>query len=231
MKSIYVIKSSVLMCISSLALVLGLASYPSISLAYTNQVQVNVKLENQLSKLVAQVLKSTEQALSLAKDNSEDSFKYVQGAIVAVQNIENMLSADTHANSKSPVLSGNSKEYWFLYPGVDNALFNNNAEYPTLNQKLKSGVLYRGNLTSEPINFTAYFDFAFAKASLLTAKDAFTVQHTQEAIRSLRRVFEAVYISPDFLIATQNIQFQLNNYFNRSKYDDLQGLYLLSALG
>ena len=204
MKEMLAIKSNVVMCLSGLGLVFSLSSYPTASLAYSHQVQVNTQLEDQVSKLVVQVLKSTEDALPLVKDNSSSSLMHVQDALVAIREIESLLSPDTHVKSKSPNVVGNIKEYWFLYPRIDDVIFENILEFPTLIQKYRTGVLYQGNIISKPIDFTAYFDYAFAKASLLTAKDALTVEHTREAISSLRWVFEAVYISPNFMISQQS---------------------------
>ena len=58
-------------------------------------------------------------------------------------------------------------------------------------------MLYKGNLQSEE----AWFDYTFAKASLVTVREAIHAGHSVEAMSNLKRVFEAIYLSPEFNVS------------------------------
>ncbi len=161
---------------------------------------------NTVSDLVENILKSTEDALSRVEANPRSSLLYVKNAINTIDKLKNELSHDTHVENKSPLIVNGSKEYWFIYPPVNKEVLHNKAKFPTIYAKLKNGIIYQGNNNKQNNIHTAYFDYAFAKASLLTAREALVANNTREAISSLRWVFEAIYMNPDFYITDLNLR-------------------------
>ena len=63
---------------------------------------------------------------------------------------------------------------------------------------MKSGILYKG---VEPKSNNAYFDYAFAYASLKMAHEALTIKGFDHARTSLLWVFDAIYMQPGFNVA------------------------------
>jgi hypothetical protein len=159
--------------------------------------------ESIIDTLVWDVLKNTELSLSLVESNAQDSLQHVENALASIREIKKQLSADTHIDNKSPLVVGESKEYWFLYPRLSEDILNNKVNFPTLHSKLESGIVYRGksDSTSKNEEVATYFDYAFAYASLKMAREALTVTNYREAKSTLTWVFDAIYISPDFYVA------------------------------
>ncbi len=179
--------------------------YSSITFANNNVSDKNISNSSEnVESLVSDILKDTEASLALVESNSETSLKHVNNALTLIKEIKKELSPDTHAESKSPLKINNTKEYWFIYPRVSENIINNSEIFPTLHSKFNTNILYRGDKHGIKTNkfktnkLSAYFDYAFAYASLITAKEALIANNYQEAKSSLRWVFEAVYINPDF---------------------------------
>ena len=168
----------------------------------------NAEVQNSNEELVTNVLHSAEKSLPLVENNTTAALQFVEEALESVDTLKDNVSKNTHKASKSPLVLNDSKEYWFLYPQVDKAILNNEIDFPILNSKYLSGVLYRGENGKN--NNYAYFDHAFASASLLTAKDALKANEYERAKIALKWVFEAVYITPDFLISTNEHNLQNN---------------------
>ena len=89
------------------------------------------------------------------------------------------------------------------YPQVNLEKIVQDGMLPTLDYKLNPQITYQGSEMAEAMDAnTAYFDFTLAKASLMTARDAIKVDHDLETLANLRRVFEAVYVNPEFEVAS-----------------------------
>lgn len=173
--------------------------------------------ENSIDTLVWEVLKSTERSLSLVESNTQDSLEHVENALASISEIKNQLSADTHIDNKTPLVVGESQEYWFLYPRISEDIMNNKIDFPTLHSKVESGIIYRGdfpNKTQNEEEVATYFDYAFAYASLKMAREALTVTNYREAKSSLAWVFDAIYISPDFYVAQYGDKVKIDNLLN-----------------
>ncbi|NNC68017.1 MAG: hypothetical protein HKN83_08295 [Gammaproteobacteria bacterium] len=173
------------------------------------------KMTSHIDVLVKDVLKNTEQSLSLVETNSWDSLQHVENALASIREIKSQLSPNTHVEAKSSLVLNDSKEYWFKYPRVDDQLLNSKDDFPTLHSKFQSGILYRseGNKNSQD-EIAAYFDYAFAYASLITAREALTAKNYREATSSLKWVFEAVYLNPDFNVVEHNNEIMIDKLLN-----------------
>ncbi len=168
-----------------------------------------------IDTLVKDVLKNTEQSLSLVESNAWDSLQHVENALASIREIKNQLSPDTHVDSKSPLIVEGSKEYWFKYPQVSVDILINKDSFPTLHSKYKSGILYHGEAVKQSQDeITAYFDYAFAYASLKMAREALNVNNYREATSTLKWVFEAVYLNPDFYVAEHKNKFMIDKLLN-----------------
>ena len=174
--------------------------------------------KNTIEILVKDTIKNTEKSLLVIESDSITAQHYLDEALKSIKHLRDILSPDTHAEYKSPIILDSSKEYWFTYPQVSNHIFENEQDFPTIHSKLNSEILYRGignnNLDKDLNEQSAFFDYAFAHASLLSAKDAIKSDNHREAKRALKRVFEAIYISPDFLITKYDHKFKIDNLLN-----------------
>ncbi len=167
-----------------------------------------------VDELVENILKSTEDALVNVESNPQSSLLSVKKAITKVEMLKDQLSHDTHAENKSPLIINGSKEYWFIYPPVSNDVLQDKTTFPTIYSKLKNGIMYQGNNNKQNDSSAAYFDYAFAKASLLTAREALVAENTREAISSLKWVFEAIYMNPNFYVADLNDALMIDKLIN-----------------
>ena len=166
---------------------------------------------NSVENLVTEVVHNAEKSLPLVDSDTTAALQHVEEALKLVNSIKENISRDTHAEAKSPLVHEESKEYWYLYPRVDKKILSNKADFPMLHSKYSSGVLYKGESDKKTQNDSyAYFDYAFAYASLLTAKDALQANELLRAKIALKWVFEAVYITPEFLISKHDQQLQDN---------------------
>lgn len=190
----------------------GIADAHNDSIAKHN---VTSKIDN----LVKDVLKNTEQSLSLVGTNSWDSLQHVENALSSLLEIKSHLSPNTHVEAKSPLIVNESQEYWFKYPQVDYKLLSSKDELPTLHSKYQSGILYRSNGGKDSDNeVSAYFDYAFAYASLITAREALTANNDREARSSLKWVFEAVYLNPHFNVVEHKNEIMTDQLLNMQGY-------------
>ncbi len=173
--------------------------------------------KDNVEQLVEQVLVNVETSLAEVESNTARSLSHVEKALSGIKAIKADLSPDTHAELKSPLMIDESKEYWFIYPRLNGEVLANKEKFPTLHGKFESGILYQGaEANVERVNDTAaYFDYAFAYASLITAREALVAENYREARSSLKWVFESIYVNPDFFVA---------EYDNKLKIDKLQNL-------
>ena len=183
------------------------------------------KNHDSVENLISGIIKKAEKSVPIVDIDREAALQYVEEALVSVKQIKTKLSDDTHAEAKSPLLSEESKEYWFVYPRVNKNILSNASDFPILNAKYSSGVLYRGDSEDKVANQGyAYFDYPFAYASLKTAKDALQANELKRAKIAIKWVFEAVYITPDFLISI-NDQKQENSEANIESFININGGY------
>ncbi len=207
MKSPYLISISKLISLFLLVLILPFTVQAEIHKKNITDNPIDIHTVN---ILVENILKETEAALRQVESEPSVSLEHVVSAIATVHSLKRQLSPDTHVENKSPLVVNNSKEYWFTYPSVRKEVINNKAMFPTIHSKFKSGILYQGSEDQ----FSAYFDYAFAHASLITAREAIVANNTREAISSLKWVFEAIYVSPDFYVAELEDAVLMDKLFN-----------------
>lgn len=202
--------------ITNLLCVLTILVLPTLSfadIANKNQVQTSLNIEADI--LVKDVLKNTESSLSLVESNRLKSLQHVEAALDSVRELKNVLSPDTHVETKSPLVLDELNEYWFMYPRVSNEILTNKHTFPTLHSKIESEILYIGDDNSAlKDQMAAYFDYAFAYASLITAREAIIAKNYREATSSLSWVFHAIYINPDFNVAEYDRKLKLDNLLN-----------------
>ncbi|MGH1536429.1 MAG: hypothetical protein ACRBDX_00010 [Gammaproteobacteria bacterium] len=183
------------------SLILMLVPLSSMAGEHKQSISKNT-IASSIDVLVKDVLKNTEQSLALVESDASNSLQYVENAIASLREIKSQLSRDTHIEAKSPLIVAGSKEYWFKYPQVNAELLNDKDSLPTLHSKFKSGALYNGEEVNQSKNqVAAYFDYAFAYASLKMARESLMVNNEREAKSTLTWVFTAVYLNPDFFVA------------------------------
>lgn len=192
---------------------------PQIGVASTSQTQTDAKnyvTENSVDYLITKVIKSAEKSYPLLENDMQAALPYVNRAITSIRGIKEELAKDTHAKAKSPLIIDNSKEYWFIYPKVNSNLFENQSDFPMLTSKFNTGILYHGTkqASKNENKANAYFDYAFAYASLKTARDAIQSNKLREAKIALRWVFEAVYINPEYLISNLDRKMKIDTTIN-----------------
>ncbi|MFK7793997.1 MAG: hypothetical protein AB8B89_01485 [Gammaproteobacteria bacterium] len=146
---------------------------------------------------VNSVLEETENAITAIRVNPSTSLASVEQAIKGIELIEDSYAHKTvtHTDSKYNTEIANSYEHF--YPRLDEETLKNVNSMPTLSYKIESDIVYKGS--NQDLHSThAFFDYTFAKASLISAKNALKGDDSLEAMSNLRRVFEAVYLAPDF---------------------------------
>lgn len=154
-----------------------------------------------VSNMVIATLVHTEEAIALLRINSDSAKAKVSEALTSIKNIDAHYEHNTVASLQKQGSTVTATDYQHYYPRVDLHLLSNKQELPTLNYKLNSDIVYQGNAGSVGEQNTLYFDYTFAKASLVTARDAIDADHALEAMANLRRVFEAIYVNPDFNVS------------------------------
>ena len=183
------------------------------------------KKHNTVENSVTEIIRSVEKSLPLVEKDVNAAIQHIEVALESVNNIKESFSKDTHVEEKSPLVLKENKEYWFSYPRVDKRILKNNVDFPVLNSKYESEVLYKGNAVMNTQNDNyAYFDYPFAYASLQTAKDALESNEIVRAKIALKWVFEAVYITPDFLISKHG-QGQQDNKLHIDSLINIKGDY------
>ena len=177
--------------LTALALISAVV-FVNVSFAQTKD---NLSAEHELPQLVNNVLLDTEQAIAMLRIDRDQSLDLVNQALATIKTLESSFSVNTITNSEK----GNTHSHNHFYPKVDLTELQKDQTLPTLTYKLESDILYQGTDKGD----SAFFDYTFAKASLVTAKDAIKVDHDLEAMSNLRRVFEAIYLTPEFEVTDQ----------------------------
>ena len=156
------------------------------------------------SNLVINAMVLTEEAIALLRINPDSSKTKIEQALTLIKDLDSYYTRHTVATLEkqgSTVVAASYKHY---YPKVDLSLLHNKHELPTLSYKLKSNIVYHGDESKQSSSDGMYFDYTFAKASLITARDAINADHSLEAMANLRRVFEAIYVDPYFNVSANN---------------------------
>ena len=152
--------------------------------------------KSQLPHKVNQVLTDTEDAMAMLRIDPDKSYQLVKNALSNIEQIESAFNVKTISEEKGK----QAVSYKHFYPRVDIELLQKEQTLPTLTYKLESDIVYKGN---DKDLQNAYFDYSFAKASLATARDAIRADHSLEAMSNLRRVFEAIYVDPEFKVVDE----------------------------
>ncbi len=143
------------------------------------------------------VLMLTETAIEKLESDPQAALNHVVSALNMIHLIESSFSHNTLTELSSEKSAGTSASHTHYFPRLDVDEISNSSDLPTLSNKIKSDILYDGNNASGE----AWFDYTFAKASLVTVREAINADHSEEAMRNLKRVFEAIYIAPEFNVS------------------------------
>ena len=157
-----------------------------------------------VENMVIDTLVTTEEAMAILRINPDSAKDKVKHALTLIKDIDAHFEHNTVASLKEKDSTVMASNYQHFYPQVDLQLLSNEQELPTLNYKLESDIVYRGEQTKRDADKDLYFDYTYAKASLVTARDAIDADHALEAMANLRRVFEAIYVNPDFNVSPDN---------------------------
>jgi paraquat-inducible protein B len=172
--------------------------------ALAKPVLANTDIDTQAAtSAVSRVLHETQNAITQLRIDPNTSLVSVKQAIAAIEMIEGSYAHNTvtHTNSKYNTEVANSYEHF--YPKLDEQILKNINSLPTLSYKINSDIVYKGS--NENLHTTdAFLDYTLAKASLITAMNAIKGNDSLEAMANLRRVFEAVYLAPDFNVSEGN---------------------------
>ena len=160
---------------------------------FATQSTVDVNVTDKTMK----ILKLTETAIENLNSDPKSALSNVEAALNKIQLIEASYTQNTMTEISHDRSAGTNASHTHYYPKLDINTLSNHSKLPTLSKKIKSDILYRGNLGSEE----AWFDYTFAKASLVTVREAINAGHSIEAMSNLKRVFEAIYISPEFNVS------------------------------
>ena len=150
-----------------------------------------------VSEKSMKILKLTESAIGSLESDPESALSNVEAALQKIKLIESSYTKNTSTELSQRKSAGLSASHTHYFPRLEVNDIRDNSKLPTLSKKIESDVLYKGNLQSEE----AWFDYTFAKASLVTVREAIHAGHSVEAMSNLKRVFEAIYLSPEFNVS------------------------------
>ena len=169
--------------------------------AFTNPVLATAKLDaDAIPNKVDSILLGTEDAIAALRIDPQLSLSSINQAIEAIKKLEQSYDYKVVTKTKDMQNSQVAKGYKHYYPPVSQNLLDNVGALPTLSYKINTDIVYKGSEEDKHLT-NAYFDYTYAKASLMTAKDAINDNDKLEAMANLRRVFESVYLAPDFKVA------------------------------
>ncbi len=177
----------------ALALIVGLFMSIGSGSVFATQGAVDVDVADKTMK----VLKLTESAIKNLDSDPGNALSNVEAALNKIKLIESSYAQNTLTELSRDKSAGTSALHTHYFPKLNINELSDQSKLPTLSKKIKSDVLYKGNLNSEE----AWFDYTFAKASLVTVREAINAGHSVEALSNLKRVFEAIYISPEFNVS------------------------------
>lgn len=157
-----------------------------------------------VSNYAYEILVNTEQALNNMTYQPKESLTYVTTSLDLIEKIESNYPKNTLTETNQDKKDRIAHSYTHYLPKLDLAELQNNENLPTLKQKIRTDVLHKGEADSNDNANDAWFDYTFAKASLVTVREAINAGHSMEAIRNLKRVYEAIYIDPEFNVSEQS---------------------------
>lgn len=161
---------------------------------------------NNSSKFANDVLVLVEESIAQLWKNPYISVEKIKAALSLIGRIEGHFPAQTVTTIKSEATKKPEVTYIHYLPEINMELLKGEGEMPTLFHKLSLGVLFHGNTSKDQLENRYFLDFTFAKANLKTALNAIKAGYKFEAKNNMRRVFEAVYVSPDFEVLSHNSQ-------------------------
>ncbi len=173
-------------------------------IGWQNAQASNATESKNVNQMVIDTLVQTEEAIALLRINPATAKAKVGEALASIKSIGAQYEHNTVASLEKMGTTMKATDYRHYYPPVDLYLLSNKQELPTLNYKLESDIVYKGDDYSKDAKKELYFDYTFAKASLTTAREAIDADHALEAMANLRRVFEAIYVNPDFNVSTDS---------------------------
>ena len=152
-----------------------------------------------------QVLAHTQSAMINLRIDPSASLEYVKKSLALIDEIEGLYSKNTTTELAQDNDTTIATGYLHHLPKVDLAKLKQKSELSSLIKKMNADIFYKQSDEKSEQSKQAWFDYTFAKASLITAREALKVNHSLEAVSNLERVFEAVYINPDFNV-TEDLQ-------------------------
>ncbi len=160
--------------------------------------------DSNASDYAYQVLINTEAAINKFDENPKQSLIHVKNSLDLIDKIESSFEQKTKTEVNDALSMGEATGHTHFLPKLNVAELHDNQEMPTLKRKINEDIVYSGNSDSKVQTNEAWFDYTFARASLVTVREAINADHSVEAMSNLKRVFEAVYISPDFNVSDQS---------------------------
>ncbi|MDW3094892.1 MAG: hypothetical protein R8G33_04380 [Gammaproteobacteria bacterium] len=157
-----------------------------------------------VSNYAYEILVNTEQALNNMTYQPKESLSYVTTSLDLIEKIESNFTQNTLTETNQDKKDRIAHSHTHYLPKLDLTELKNNETLPILKQKIKTDVVYKGESETSDYPNNAWFDYTFAKASLVTVREALNAGHSMEAIRNLKRVYEAIYIEPDFNVSEQS---------------------------
>lgn len=156
------------------------------------------------SNYAYKVLLNTEAAINNFDDNPKQSLIHVKNSLDLIDKIESSFEQKTKTDVDDALSIGEATAYTHFLPKLNVGELRDNQDMPTLKRKINEEIVYSGNVDSQIQASDAWFDYTFARASLVTVREAINADHDVEAMSNLKRVFEAVYIAPDFNVSDQS---------------------------
>ena len=173
------------------------SGWQSTQASYSNE-------QSATTHLAIDTLAHTEEAIALLRINPELAQNKVEHALALINDISAYYTHNTVANLEIQGKNVVATSYHHYYPKVDLSLLENQNQLPTLKYKLDADIVYHGDIAERPSVNNLYFDYTFAKASLITAREAINANHPLEAMENLQRTFEAIYVDPEFNVSAVN---------------------------
>lgn len=185
---------------------LALATALTVSIVFSTSTIFanNNESQNNVSSYAYEILVNTEQALNNMTYQPKESLSYVTTSLDLIEKIESNFTKNTLTETNQDKKDRIAHSYTHYLPKLDLEDLQNNESLPTLKQKIKTDVLHIGEAGTNDTANNAWFDYTFAKASLVTVREALNAGHSMEAIRNLKRVYEAIYIAPEFSVSEQS---------------------------
>ncbi len=173
--------------------------------AFFSNANASNKSSNEMNSMyVHEVLLNTEVAIELLHSSPEEAMEKISTSLMLINKIELQFDQNTFTKVQEDKSSLLPVSYTHYFPKVNISELSHDKALPVLSNKIKSNILYKGSSVKDVADTDAWFDYSFAKASLITVREAINANHSVEAMSHLKRVFEALYINPDFEVSEQS---------------------------